>query len=87
MRTIRGLQITSLVVLSPVLICLIALASIIFVPIYSYILSWCQPALPELNVFHSSLSSIITWLLTLLIIYCTAIKVNISWFFDFKDYL
>lgn len=40
MRTIRGLQITSLVVLSPVLLIMISLISILVISIYSHINSW-----------------------------------------------
>lgn len=39
MRTIRGLQITSIAVLSPVLLILISLISILFISIYSYLVS------------------------------------------------
>ncbi|CAO3646171.1 unnamed protein product [Mucor fragilis] len=40
MRTIRGLQITSLVVLSPVLLIMISLISMLVISIYSHVNSW-----------------------------------------------
>lgn len=43
MRTIRGLQITSIVVLSPVLLCMVSLISILF----SSIIGWIFPTIQQ----------------------------------------
>jgi hypothetical protein len=46
MRTIRGLQITSIVVLSPVLLIMLSLVSMLFFSIYSQLTSWLFQTTP-----------------------------------------
>jgi hypothetical protein len=55
----RGLKITSLVVLSPVLLILFSLVYIFLVFIYSNIMSWCHPTIQPLSS-QSSLSRVAT---------------------------
>ncbi|KAI9303997.1 hypothetical protein BJ944DRAFT_231679 [Cunninghamella echinulata] len=57
MRTSRGLQITSLIVLSPVLLILLSLLIILFTTLYSQLKIWCSPLLPY---YDPSLSKITT---------------------------
>ncbi|CAO3621076.1 unnamed protein product [Cunninghamella blakesleeana] len=60
MRTTRGLQITSLIVLSPVLLILLSLLIILVTTLYSQLKIWCAPILLHDNSLSSITSTAIS---------------------------